>query len=158
MFGVCRYGLDQKVLGATHLNYTDNLIGGNPYESGALFSFANTDSITIRVGISFVSADQACANAESEVGTASFDEIAAQSKALWQDKLRRVQIDVPNTSPDVTEMFYSSMYRSFLTPVSGFSKAISWLAQMFVKNNATGEGQGPFANTASPYFDSLYCT
>ncbi|KAL5484950.1 hypothetical protein ACEPAI_7592 [Sanghuangporus weigelae] len=38
-------------------------------------------------------------------------------------------------------MFYSSLYRSFLT-----------------SNNATGEGQGPFANTASPYFDSLYST
>ncbi|KAL5507031.1 hypothetical protein ACEPAH_6487 [Sanghuangporus vaninii] len=135
------YGLDQKALGVTHLNYTNNLIGGTPYESGALFSFARTDTITIRVGVSFVSASQACANAESEVGAASFEEIVERSRALWQEKLSRVQIDVPNTSPNVTEMFYSSLYRSFLTP-----------------NNATGEGQGPFANTVSPYFDSLYCT
>lgn len=25
------------------------------------------------------------------------------------------------------------------------------------QNNATGETQGAFANTTSPYFDSLYC-
>ncbi|KAL5528186.1 hypothetical protein ACEPAF_7322 [Sanghuangporus sanghuang] len=135
------YGLDQKALGVTHLNYTNNLIGGTPYESGALFSFANADTINIRVGVSFDSASQAYANAESEVGAASFEEIVELSRALWQEKLRRVQIDVPNTSPNVTEMFYSSLYRSFLMP-----------------NNATREGQGPFANTTSPYFDSLYCT
>ncbi|KAL5528179.1 hypothetical protein ACEPAF_7315 [Sanghuangporus sanghuang] len=136
------YGLDQKALGMTHLNLSVNLIGGTPYESGALFSFEdNTDTVVIRVGVSFVSADQACANAESEVGDATFEEIVARSKALWQDKLRRIEIDVPNTPPNVTEMLYSSLYRSFLTP-----------------NNATGETQGAFANTTSPYFDSLYCS
>lgn len=28
---------------------------------------------------------------------------------------------------------------------------------LYTQNNATGEGQGPFANTTAPYFDSLYC-
>ncbi|KAL5524031.1 hypothetical protein ACEPAG_8204 [Sanghuangporus baumii] len=41
-----------------------------------------------------------------------------RSRALWQEKLRRVQIDIPNTPPNVTDMFYSSLYGSFLTPVS----------------------------------------
>ena len=41
-----------------------------------------------------------------------------QSKALWQDKLSRIELDIANTPPNVTEMFYSSFYRSFLTPVS----------------------------------------
>ena len=70
-------------LGLTSLNLTRNLIGG-VYESGALFSFENgPEDITFRVGVSFVSVDQACANAESEVGDASFEEIVAQSKSLW---------------------------------------------------------------------------
>ncbi|KAH8119163.1 glycoside hydrolase family 92 protein [Phellopilus nigrolimitatus] len=135
------YGLDQKALGQTHLNLSINLIGGTPYQSGALFSYANDPSeVTIRVGVSFVSAAQACENAETEVGDASFEDIVNQSKALWQDKLKRIEIDVANTPENVTEMLYSSLYRSFLTP-----------------NNATDETQGPFANTTSPYFDSLYC-
>lgn len=51
----------------THMNLSVNLIGGTPYESGALFSFSNEPStILIRVGVSFVSSAQACANAESE--------------------------------------------------------------------------------------------
>lgn len=141
------FGLDAKGLGLTHLNLSLNLIGG-VYQSGALFSYdveplTTTEpvSITLRVGISFVSSDQACQNAESEVGSSSFETILAQSKALWNDKLSKIEIDVANTPENVTELLYSSLYRASLTP-----------------NNATGETQGKYANTNSFYFDSLYCS
>ncbi|KJA20050.1 glycoside hydrolase family 92 protein [Hypholoma sublateritium FD-334 SS-4] len=134
-------GLDAKGLGQTHLNLSINLIGG-VYESGALFSYANKPkTVNIRVGVSFRSEEQACANAESEIGNATFEEIEAQAKALWQEKLSKIEIDVPGTPPNVTEMLYSSLYRGSLTP-----------------NNATDETQGVFENTTSFYFDSLYCS
>ncbi|KAF9010673.1 glycoside hydrolase family 92 protein [Cyathus striatus] len=134
------FGLDAKGLGQTHLNLSINLIGG-VYESGALFSFDNApQEVNIRVGVSFRSADQACANAEEEIGTSSFEDIQAQAKALWQEKLSKVEIDVANTPANITEMLYSSLYRASLTP-----------------NNATGETQAEFENTTSFYFDSLYC-
>jgi len=129
-------------LGQTHLNLSINLMGGEPYQSGALFSYAgNPTKVNIRVGVSFQSTEQACANAESEVGSASFDEIHQRAISLWNEKLGKLEIDVGMTDPNVTELLYSSMYRASLTP-----------------NNATGEGQGLFANTSSPYFDSLYCS
>ncbi|KAK7052309.1 glycoside hydrolase family 92 protein [Favolaschia claudopus] len=135
------FGLDAKGLGQTHLNLTLNLIGG-VYQSGALFSFDNTPAqVNLRVGVSFVSTDQACANAESEVGSSSFEDIHEAAKALWNEKLSKIEIDVPNTPENVTEMLYSSLYRAALTP-----------------NNATGETQGLFADTSSFYFDSLYCS
>ncbi|KAF5355492.1 hypothetical protein D9758_006356 [Tetrapyrgos nigripes] len=135
------HGLDAKGLGLTQLNYTRNLIGDH-YQSGALFSYKGTPStITIRVGISFISTDQACSNAETEVGSSSFEDIMNQSKALWNEKLSKIELDIANTPPNVTEMLYSSLYRSFLTP-----------------NNATGEAQGQFLGTSSFYFDSLYCS
>ena len=88
-------------------------------ESGALFSFAeNPTQVTIRVGVSFVSEEQACNNAEYEIGTATFEDILSQSKALWNDTLSRIEIDVPHTPPNVTELLYTSLYRSSLTPVS----------------------------------------
>jgi hypothetical protein len=93
--------------------------GDNVIESGALFSFAGDPTrVIIRVGVSFISEQQACANAESEIGTATFDQIQAQSKALWNEKLSRIEIDVPHTPPNVTELLYSSLYRASLTPVS----------------------------------------
>ncbi|KAF7376507.1 Glycoside hydrolase family 92 protein [Mycena sanguinolenta] len=135
------FGLDAKGLGQTHLNLSINLIGG-VYQSGALFSFDNTpEQVNIRVGVSFVSAEQACANSASEVGSSTFEEIQAAAKALWNEKLSKIEIDVPNTPPNVTEMLYSSLYRASLTP-----------------NNATDETQGVFAGTTSFYFDSLYCS
>ncbi|THH33315.1 hypothetical protein EUX98_g870 [Antrodiella citrinella] len=115
---------------------------GDQYESGALFSYSGkATQINIRVGVSFVSTDQACQNAEEEVGDTSFEEIMAQSVALWNEKLSKIEIDVPNTPANVTELLYSSLYRASLTP-----------------NNATGETQGVFAGTTHPYFDSLYCS
>ncbi|KAF4599324.1 hypothetical protein EYR40_006416 [Pleurotus pulmonarius] len=135
------FGLDAKGLGQTHLNLSLNLIGG-VYQSGALFSFANRPKeVTIRVGVSFVSTDQACANAESEVGAATFEQIRERARAAWNEKLAKVEIDVGGTPPNVTEMLYSSLYRASLTP-----------------NNATGETQGVFAGTDTFYFDSLYCS
>ncbi|KAG2148635.1 glycoside hydrolase family 92 protein [Suillus bovinus] len=137
-----KYGLDAKGLGQTHLNLSQNLIGGTPYQSGALFSYeGNPEEVILRVGISFVSANQACANAEEEIGKSSFNETLKASKALWQEKLSKIEIDVVHTPHNVTEMLYSSLYRASLTP-----------------NNATLETQGAFANTTSFYFDSLYCS
>ncbi|KAF9264108.1 glycoside hydrolase family 92 protein [Marasmius fiardii PR-910] len=134
-------GLDAKGLGQTHLNLSRNLIGG-VYESGALISYKGTPkTITLRVGISFLSTDQACANAESEVASSSFEQILAQSKSLWNDRLKKIELDLAGTPENVTEMFYSSLYRASLTP-----------------NNATGEAQAEFLGTKSFYFDSLYCS
>lgn len=73
--------------------------------------------MNIRVGVSFLSEDQACANAEEEVGNAPFEDILAKAKMLWQEKLSKIEIDVGGTLPNVTEMFYSSLYRASLTPV-----------------------------------------
>ena len=89
------------------------------YQSGALFSYKDApQEVLIRVGVSFVSAAQACANAEQEVGDAAFEEIVARSVDAWNDKLGRIELDLAGTPANVTEMFYSSLYRAFLTPVS----------------------------------------
>lgn len=143
-FASDNYGMDTKEMGLTHLNLSVNLIGSSPYQSGAVVSILPTSSsdgpttITFRLGVSFVSAEQACANLKQEVGNYSFDEIHAQSKTLWNEKLGRIELDLANTDANVTEMLYTSVYRSFLTP-----------------NNATGETNGAFAGTSSPFFDSL---
>ncbi|KAH8994062.1 glycoside hydrolase family 92 protein, partial [Lactarius akahatsu] len=134
-------GVVARGLGETSLNFPVSLIQG-AIEAGALFSFSGYPTqVTIRVGVSFLSEAQACANAESEIGTAAFEEIVARSKALWNERLSRIEIDVPHTPPNVTELLYSSLYRASLTP-----------------NNATGEAQGDFADTTAFYFDSLYCS
>jgi len=118
------FGLDAKGLGMTHLNLSLNLIGG-VYQSGALFSYlGEPEQVNIRVGVSFVSVDQACANAEEEIGTTSFDDIHVRARALWQEKLSKIEIDVGGTPPNITEMLYSSLYRASLTPVSSHTRVV----------------------------------
>ena len=110
-------GLDAKGIGLTHLNLSLNLIGG-VYESGALFSYAGEPSeIIIRLGVSFKSVEQACANAETEIGSSSFEDVVGQARSLWQEKLAKIEIDIANTPANITEMLYSSLYRASLTPV-----------------------------------------
>ncbi|KAI0305662.1 glycoside hydrolase family 92 protein [Multifurca ochricompacta] len=137
-------GVVARGLGETRLNLSVSLIGG-VIESGALFSFAGRPTqVTIRVGVSFISEEQACANAEYEIGAATFKEILTRSKALWNERLSRIEIDVPHTPPNVTELLYSSY--------------ILLIFRIYIhQNNATGEAQGDFAGTTSFYFDSLYC-
>jgi putative alpha-1,2-mannosidase len=110
-------GLVARGLGETSINFETSLIQG-AIEAGALFSFSgNPTQVTIRVGVSFLSETQACANAESEIGTATFEEIVARSEALWNERLSRIEIDVPQAPPNITELLYSSLYRASLTPV-----------------------------------------
>ena len=100
-------------------NRSVNVSGGGVHQSGALFSYANgPQTVNIRVGVSFRSEEQACTNAESEIGSSTFEEIQAQAKGLWQEKLSKIEIDIAGTPPAVTEMLYSSLYRASLTPVS----------------------------------------
>lgn len=102
----------------THLDVPQNDKGA-AYQSGALFSYdGNPEEIILRVGVSFVSADQACANAEVEIGLKSFKEVVKDSKRLWNEKLSKVEVDLAGTPSDIIEMFYTSFYRASLTPVS----------------------------------------
>lgn len=134
-----------------HANLTKNSIGGQPVQAGALVSFASfpktsdgSAEITLRVGVSFNSAEQACANAAEEIGDAwDFDAIVKQTRAAWNVKLNRFQID-PKTDKTIAELFYSSLYYAFLTP-----------------NNATSEAGNLYPGAEDydgNYYNSLYCT
>lgn len=104
-FDECRFGMDAKGLGQTVLDLPVNLIPGT-YESGALFSYpAGVNSITIRVGVSFVSTEQACRNAEEEIGDhKTFEDVRAQSVKQWNDRLGRLEIPLKDTDEDIAVM------------------------------------------------------
>ncbi|MEV4732715.1 hypothetical protein [Saccharopolyspora sp. NPDC049426] len=53
------------------------------------FDTAGSPQVVARIGISFVSADNARANAESEQGGRDFEEIRDGTRAAWNDMLGR---------------------------------------------------------------------
>ncbi|KAI8996644.1 glycoside hydrolase family 92 protein [Trametes punicea] len=114
-------------------------------ELGALFTFAPnengkswTTSILARVGVSFISSEQACANAEEDIPDFDFEGVRSASRAQWSELLGRVQVDPSDVDPEIVELFYSSMYRTHISP-------------------ADYTGENPRWNSTEPYYDSFYC-
>ncbi len=79
-----------------------------PNQAGALLSFGSS-TVTARFGISLISTDQACANAEEEVPTWNWDAVQTASVSKWEDVLSRVQVDTDIEDPTVVELLYSSV-------------------------------------------------
>ncbi|KAG6888312.1 hypothetical protein C0995_009249 [Termitomyces sp. Mi166 len=112
-------------------------------EIGGLLTFqpapnGERTSILVRVGVSFISSAQACANAEEEISDFDFAGVQNAARAQWNDLLGRVQVDMTGVDLDTVKLFYSSLYRTHISPA-----------------NYTGEN--PKWNSTEPYYDSLYC-
>ncbi|KUY69533.1 GH92 family glycosyl hydrolase [Burkholderia cepacia] len=80
-------------------------------------------TVTVRVGISSVSAENAQANLNAEGGKLAFDDARAQASALWNDRLNTIQIDDagnatslnPTQKTNLTK-FYTALYHVFSAP------------------------------------------
>ncbi|KAJ5975541.1 hypothetical protein N7481_009248 [Penicillium waksmanii] len=99
------------------------------------------DTITARVGVSFISTEQACSNGESEVPNieSDFDKLRDEAKEAWGEKLSPIKVIPGNgVSDDMLSAFWSGIYRTMLSP-----------------QDMTGEN--PLWESDEPYFDSFYC-
>jgi putative alpha-1,2-mannosidase len=106
--------------------------------SGPWIQFEKTPEILARVGISFMSPDQACESAEAEIPTFDFEGTVAKAEDVWREKMSPIQVDVTGVDPELLTVFWSGLYRSMLSP-----------------QNYTGEN--PLWNSTEPYYDSFYC-
>ncbi|THG98109.1 hypothetical protein EW026_g4015 [Hermanssonia centrifuga] len=133
-------------LGNSGIQQTTNfeqLYFGFREQLGALFTFkpkstSETTSILARVGVSFISSDQACANAESEVPDFDFTSVQQAAFSEWNELLGRVQVQTQDVEDEIVELFYSSFYRTHISP-------------------ADYTGENPLWNSTEPYYDSFYC-
>ena len=70
--------------------------------------------VELRLGLSFVSIENAKQNLEQEIGNKSFNDIRKEGNQKWEAILSKVQ--VKGGTEKQKEMFYSSLYRSLLWP------------------------------------------
>ena len=114
-------------------------INGYPLPGGAFnrFESPGTDPIIVRVGLSFISSDQACSNAESDIPTYDFNATHAAAVDAWRTKLSPIKVSTTGVDPALTTDFYSGIYRTMINP-----------------QNYTGEN--PLWQSSEPYFDSFY--
>ncbi len=83
------------------------------YEHGGLVGFPGSrtgpTTILARVGISLLSVEQACANAEEEILDWDFERVVQDSEAQWRDILSRVQVNNNGVTDNTTTLLYSSV-------------------------------------------------
>ncbi len=70
--------------------------------------------VELKVGLSFVSVENARQNLAQEVGSRSFEQVRRQAANTWEALLSKVE--VAGGTARQKEMFYSCLYRSFLWP------------------------------------------
>ncbi|KAF1849920.1 glycoside hydrolase family 92 protein [Cucurbitaria berberidis CBS 394.84] len=96
--------------------------------------------ILARMGLSFVSSEQACQNAKKQIPGPdfNFDGLVNTAENAWREKLTPIAIETGGVDDSLQASFWSAIYRTMISP-----------------QNYTGEN--PHWKSDEPYFDSFYC-
>lgn len=114
-------------------------INAGPLPGGGWVRFKSPSdsSITARVGLSFISSDQACSNAEAEIPDFDFDGTHTAAVEKWRSQMSPIKVSPAWVDRSFLTNFYSGIYRAYVNP-----------------QNYTGEN--PLWQSSEPYFDSYY--
>jgi len=99
-------------------NYTQKkkeIIG----ERSSVQLFFNKDvsqELSVKVGLSSVSIENAELNIKDHEGTFKFDEIRSKAKSAWNNNLKNIQVETSNDS--LKNIFYTALYHTQLAPVT----------------------------------------
>ncbi|CAI6297492.1 unnamed protein product [Periconia digitata] len=113
-------------------------------DGGAWLQFEKPEEnqqIMVRVGLSFISSDQACSNAEREIPDpklSTLEELVKTAQDAWREKLEVVKVVPGGASDMLLRVFWSGIYRTMISP-----------------QDYTGEN--PLWESDEPYYDSYYC-
>ena len=83
---------------------------------GAYFSynFEAPTKVEVKIGVSYVSIENARENLKMEVGEKSFDEVYEATKENWNDKLSKIEVE--GGTEDAKTIFYTSLYHTQIHP------------------------------------------
>ncbi|KAK4504979.1 hypothetical protein PRZ48_002942 [Zasmidium cellare] len=97
-----------------------------------------SDHFYARVGMSWLSIERACQNAEREIKDWDFERLVKNAEKAWTKKLAPIKLDSTGVEEQHLRNFWSGVYRAFISP-----------------QDYTGEN--PLWNSTEPYYDSWYC-
>jgi predicted alpha-1,2-mannosidase len=106
-----------------------------PAGSWLAFSPKAGKPVLIKIGISFISIDQARRNLADEIPGFDFDGVHAAAVAAWDKALST--IDISGKTPEQAQVFYTALYHTMLMP-----------------SDRTGEN--PLWQSNEPYYDDYY--
>jgi predicted alpha-1,2-mannosidase len=110
-------------------------------QAGAYASFdtRRVRTVTVRVGVSFVSAAAARANLAAEGGRASFGAIEARARASWDRALSSIQVS--GGGPGDAGTFYTALYHALLAPRTFSDADGSYIGMDGAVHRAEGRAQ-----------------
>jgi len=84
--------------------------------SGVYFTFdvSNNKKIQYKVGVSYVSVENARENLRAENTAWDFDAVKTQAESKWNEYLGKIEVE--GTNPDRITQFYTHLYRVFIHP------------------------------------------
>ncbi|MGW9685018.1 GH92 family glycosyl hydrolase [Flagellimonas sp. 2504JD1-5] len=93
--------------------YTKEVVGDS---IGAYmrYDFKEPTQIEMKVGISYVSIENARENLEKETANKSFDQILKATRKEWNDHLSRIEVE--DGSDDDKTIFYTALYHTLIHP------------------------------------------
>ncbi len=83
---------------------------------GAYISFKTkkNEVINLRIASSFISLDQARENLRREIPNGNFDQLAADTRKVWQENLQGMEVS--GVTEDQKAIFYTALFHTFLFP------------------------------------------
>lgn len=107
------------------------------FRLGGVFGFANTTSVTSRVGVSWVSTEKACQYLEDEIpADVTSDQLVEQAQGRWNKEVFS-KITVGEADASSLKLLYTSLYGMHLIP-----------------SNRTGDN--PHWESDEPYYDDIF--
>ena len=103
----------QPVIYNTYRFRSDKEASGANLQFLAKYKTRENESITVKVAVSAVSAENALKNLDAEIPGWNFEELRDKTRTKWERELSRIEIE---GSQEEKETFYTSLYHAFLAP------------------------------------------
>lgn len=89
---------------------------GSGADAGADINFGHIKNqpVELKIGISFVSLENARQNLDTEVGALDFEQVRDASRDTWDASLSRIKIESPD--PEIKTIFYTALYHAMIMP------------------------------------------
>lgn len=84
-------------------------INGYPLPGGAFIRFTDSSPVLARMGLSFISSEQACQLAESEIPNFDFNGTLSNAVDMWTEKMSPINVSTRGVNSSALTNFYSGM-------------------------------------------------
>lgn len=90
----------------------------NDESAGAYMTFATDkdETVMLKIAVSFTSVDKAKSYIEEEIPAWDYDAVKAETLALWEEQLGKIQISGENLTEEQKTMFYTNVYCAHKMP------------------------------------------